>query len=80
MRSRDAERTAWFAHLEAQRAAFEEERKAWAEERARLLDMIAAQNTGEYLARRQAAKPAGPKPIASVPAEAVEARPRALGL
>lgn len=75
-----AERAALLASFEKEREAFAAERAQWAEERKTLLNAALTHSTAEFAARQQAAKPARPQPISSVPEEAREARPRMIGL
>ena len=82
---RQSERAQWFAAYSGLRSLLDEtlqghamERSEWAEERQRMLDAILSGNTGEFLARQNAAKPR-PMPLAEVPKEAREGPRHALG-
>jgi hypothetical protein len=72
-----AERERWFQLLEAQRAAFEDERAAWQEERTRLVNALLAKTSGEFALRQRVSEP---EPISSMPREAREAPPSPMGL
>jgi hypothetical protein len=68
------------ALIERDREAFAAERAEWQEERKLLLNAALSQTQSEFVVRQQAAKAAPPAPIAALPPEAHEAKPRALGL
>jgi hypothetical protein len=75
-----AQHEEWLKYLDAVQASHAIEREAWAEERKLLLNAALSHTQSEFLVRQQAVKPARPEPIAGIPPEAQEAKPRALGL